>query len=174
MVANGAVLKLRTSEGDIFEVGKEAACMSTLIKNMVDDTGAIDDEIPLPNVNSAILSKVTEYCQYHKDEVTPKEIKKPLTSNNLLECGVSAWDVDYVDIDQEVLFALILAANYLDIKSLLDLTCAKVAAMIKGKTPEEVRTQFNIVNDFTPEEEASARHANPWIREANHPTQSSM
>ena len=39
----------------------------------------------------------------------------------------------------EVLFELILAANYLDIKSLLDLTCAKVASMIKGKNTEEIR-----------------------------------
>ena len=27
--------------------------------------------------------------------------------------------------------------------------------MIKGKSPEEIRKLFNIVNDFTPEEEAS-------------------
>ena len=49
------------------------------------------------------------------------------------------------------------AANYMDIKPLLDLTCAGVASMVKGKTPEEIRKVFNIVNDFTPEEEAQAR-----------------
>ena len=79
-----------------------------------------------------------------------------------MECGVSAWDCEYVDIEQELVFELILAANYLDIKSLLDLCCAKVAAMIKGKPVEEVRRQFNIVNDFTPEEEAHVREDNPW------------
>jgi len=47
-----------------------------------------------------------------------------------------------------------MAANYLDIKSLLDLGCAKIATLIKGKSPEEIRKTFNIINDFTPEEEA--------------------
>jgi hypothetical protein len=31
-----------------------------------------------------------------------------------------------------------------DVKALLDLTCATVASMIKGKTPEEIRRTFNI------------------------------
>ena len=60
-----------------------------------------------------------------------------------------------MDVDQEVLFELILAANYMDVKALLDLCCAKVASMMKGKTAEQIRKTFNIVNDFTPEEEAA-------------------
>jgi S-phase kinase-associated protein 1 len=54
----------------------------------------------------------------------------------------------------------------MDIKPLLDLTCAAVASMIKGKTPEEIRKTFNIVNDFTPEEEAQVREENKWCEEA--------
>merc|ERR1719210_695611 len=116
--------------------------MSTLIKNMVDDSGT-DDEIPLPNVKTAILSKVIDYCKYHKD-APPEEIQKPLKSTQLIECGVSEWDSEYVNIEQEILFELILAANYLDIKSLLDLTCAKVASMIKGRTPQETRARLSV------------------------------
>ncbi len=58
-----------------------------------------------------------------------------------------------------------MAANYLDIKSLLDLSCAKIATLIKGKTPEEIRKTFNIVNDFTPEEEAQIREENKWAED---------
>lgn len=43
--------------------------------------------------------------------------------------------------------------------------CASVAAMIKGKTPEEIRNTFNIKNDFTPEEEAKVREENRWCEE---------
>jgi S-phase kinase-associated protein 1 len=130
-------------------------------------TGSEEDneqEIPLPNVKSEVLGKVIEFCKHHVDAPMP-EIEKPLKSSKM-EDVVPDWDAKFVDIEQELLFELILAANYMDIKSLLDLTCAKVASMIKGKTPEEIRKTFNIVNDFTPEEEAKVREENKWCEEA--------
>merc|ERR1719174_3400528 len=78
---------------------------------------------------------------------------------------VKTWDTDFVKVDQGTLFELILAANYLNIKTLLDLTCLTVANMIKGKTPEEIRKTFNIKNDFTPEEEEEVRRENQWAFE---------
>ena len=78
---------------------------------------------------------------------------------------VGEWDAKYVEVEMEFLFELILAANYMDIKSLLVLTCAKVASMLKGKTPEEIRKTFNIRNDFTPEEEEEVRRENQWAFE---------
>lgn len=57
------------------------------------------------------------------------------------------------------------AANFLEIKDLLDLTCKTVANMIKGKSPEEIRVTFNIKNDFTPEEEEQVRKENEWCDE---------
>jgi S-phase kinase-associated protein 1 len=57
------------------------------------------------------------------------------------------------------------AANYLDIKGLLDLICKTVADMMKGKSVEEIRKMFNIKNDFTPEEEEEVRKENQWAFE---------
>ena len=90
---------------------------------------------------------------------------KPLKSANMSEV-VQEWYATFVSVDQEILFELILAANYMDIKPLLDLTCATIASMIKGKTPEEIRKTFNIINDFTPQEEAQVREENKWCEEA--------
>jgi S-phase kinase-associated protein 1 len=68
-------------------------------------------------------------------------------------------------VDQGTLFELILAANYLDIKGLLDVTCKTVANMIKGKSPEQIRQTFNIKNDFTQAEEEQVRKENEWCEE---------
>ena len=35
--------------------------------------------------------------------------------------NVGEWDANYIEVTQEMLFELLLAANYMDIKSLLDL-----------------------------------------------------
>ena len=100
------------------------------------DSGA-DEEIPLPNVKSAVLKKVIEYCK-HALESPPTEIEKPLKSANMQDVVADKWYAAYIEVEQDVLFELILAANYLDIKSLLELGCASVAAMMKG-----TRSSFN-------------------------------
>jgi S-phase kinase-associated protein 1 len=105
---------------------------------------------------------VVEYCKYHDEHPTPKtEEKKDEKKTD----DIIPWDKEFCSVDQATLFELILAANYLDIKPLLDLTCKTVANMIKGKTPEEIRKTFNIKNDFTPAEEEQVRKENEWCEE---------
>jgi len=157
------ILILVSQDAHRFDCPKKVALMSELVKTMSE--GDKDEkEIPLPNVKANVLEKVTTYMKYHVDNPA-KEIEKPLKSANMNEV-VASWDADFVDVDQELLFELILAANYMDIKSLLDLTCAKVASMIKGKTPEQIRKTFNIQNDFTPDEEEAVRAENKWAEES--------
>ena len=159
------IQKQVSKEGDSFTVPVEVAKMSELVKSMIDEEADEDvSEIPLPNVKATVLAKVIEFCKHHKGEPMT-EIEKPLKSQNMADV-VQKWYADYVDVEQVVLFELILAANYMDIKPLLDLTCATVASMIKGKTPEDIRTTFNITNDFSPEEETQVREENKWCEEA--------
>jgi hypothetical protein len=39
---------------------------------------------------------------------------------------MQVWDKDFIKVDDETIFNLILAANYLDIKALLDLTVIRI------------------------------------------------
>ena len=70
-----------------------------------------------------------------------------------------------LDSKRVLILKCLQAANYLDIKGLLDVTCKTVANMIKGKTPEEIRKTFNIKNDFTAGEEEQVRKENEWCEE---------
>ncbi|CAN0891936.1 SKP1-like protein 4 [Linum grandiflorum] len=116
-----------------------------------------DGDIPLDNVTSSVLSRVIKYCRMHTSAVAEAD-------------KVRKWDQEFVKVNLAMLFHLILvsplsylkAADYLNIKELLDLTCQKAADMLSGKTTEEMRKIFNIKNDFTPEEEANIRIENRW------------
>lgn len=60
---------------------------------------------------------------------------------------------NFTRVDQEMLFEVTLAVNYLDIKQLLGVGRKTVANAIKGKSPEEIRGTFNVRHDSIPEEE---------------------
>ncbi|CEG00859.1 E3 ubiquitin ligase, SCF complex, Skp subunit [Ostreococcus tauri] len=142
---------LRSSDDETFVVDDDVAFLSETIKSIIEDT---EDEsmVPLPNVSSKILAKVIEYAKFHVDAKKANEA----------EAKIKEFNTEFVKVDQATLFEIILAANYLNMKGLLDLTCMTVANMMKGKTPEEIRKTFNIKNDFTPEEEEEVRKENQW------------
>ncbi len=144
-------VKLLCQDGEEVQVDRDVVEKSVLIKGLIDDSG-IEEQIPLPNVKRPILEKVVEFCKHIKENAVP-EIEKPLRSTDMATV-VDAWYANYINCEQEMLFELIMASNYLDIKPLLELSCAKVASMIKNKSIPEIRKFFNIENDFTPEEEA--------------------
>ena len=75
-----------------------------------------------------------------------------MPTTNLSEL-VDEWDVNFINsIDLDNVFDMIKAANYLDITSLLDLSCAKLASLMKGKNAQDIRNMFNIECDLTDEE----------------------
>ncbi|XP_058729140.1 SKP1-like protein 1A [Vicia villosa] len=155
---SGKKVNLKSSDGEIFEVDEAVALESQTIKHMIEDDCADETGIPLPMVTSKILAKVIEYCKKHSEPAKTDEYDMPVDEDD-----IKKWDAEFVKIDdQDTLFDLILAANFLDIKSLLDLTCKAVAGMMDGKTPEEIRKTFNIKNDYTKEEEEEVRRENQW------------
>ncbi|KAF0909805.1 hypothetical protein E2562_000125 [Oryza meyeriana var. granulata] len=132
----------RTSSGDT-EPAKKTV-------DLVSNEG--ERKVPLPNINSAILTRVIDYCVRHA-----------AVAASMDDDGLERFDDDFLSgVDQDTPFDLLLAANYLQVNGLLDLTCMKVAGMMKGKTPEQIWETFHIVNDLTPEEENEIRREISW------------
>ena len=156
-------VKLQCNDGEVLEVDVPAAEKSVLIKGLIEESGT-EEEIPLPQINKKTLEKVIVFCT-HICTNEPPEIDKPLSHSDMAQV-VDQWHAEYIDIPQEELFELVMAANYLDIKPLLELSCAKVASQIKNKSVQEIRKYFNIENDFTPEEEAQIAEENRWAEES--------
>jgi len=154
---------LTSSDGVELQLERQVAERSILIKNMLEDLGDSGEAIPIPNVNESVLKKVIEWCEHHKGD--PPSTGDDDTDSRRKTTDIDEWDQKFMQVDQEMLFEIILAANYLDIKALLDVGCKTVANMIKGKSPEEIRKTFNIQNDFTPEEEDQIRRENEWAED---------
>ncbi|KAI8818259.1 putative negative regulator sulfur controller-3 [Fimicolochytrium jonesii] len=159
---------LEASDNQQFTIEKVVAERSVLLKNMLEDVGDASEPIPLPNVSSSILKRVIDYCTHHKDDpvAATEDDKDAFESSRKKPEDIDEWDANFIKGTNDELFDIILAANYLDIKSLLDLGCKTVANMLKGKTPEQIREMFNIENDFTPEEEDQIRRENEWAADA--------
>ncbi|KAJ2129927.1 hypothetical protein IW136_005704, partial [Coemansia sp. RSA 678] len=92
----------------------------------------------------------------------------PLVNDNEYEAQLQSsnnnlpWDEQFMKVDQEMLFKILLASNYMDIKPLLDLGCKTVANMISGKTAEEIRTMFDITDELTDKEKEQSLKENEW------------
>merc|ERR1712038_1227420 len=137
---------LQSREGESFEVPQKMGELSSLVKRAIEANEDDDEDemtIPLPNVQADVLRKVIDYCTHYINDEAMTEITTPLKSEKLDEL-VQQWYSDFCNVENAMLFALVTAANYMDIKPLLDLSCLAVSILIKGKSADEIRSIFNI------------------------------
>jgi hypothetical protein len=60
-----------------------------------------------------------EYCEHHRGEPLPTVHGANADENRRQTTDIGEWDQKFITVDQEMLFEIILAANYLGIKPLL-------------------------------------------------------
>ena len=155
---------LQTKDKKIFKVSKKAAVLSDLLKGMKDIPDTYD--IPLnDDINSQTIEKIINYL-VHFDGNPPKEISKPLYITDMKKI-TDEYSADFVDkLTIEELVDMISAAHYMKINSLLNLCCAKMVALCKGKNEEEIFKVFGVPKDhFKPEDNEKIQENNNWIDE---------
>ncbi|XP_015164119.1 SKP1-like protein 1A [Solanum tuberosum] len=74
---------------------------------------------PLPNVHSKTMTKAVEYWKKHSEEGVSKDM-------------LMDFDKAFVKVHHSILYDLILGANFLNDKEILDMICQEVAGRIKG------------------------------------------
>ncbi|KAF7801366.1 SKP1-like protein 14 [Senna tora] len=166
-------IPMKTSDGVSFHVDAEVVMeMETLRTFIEDDSSRELTMIPLPNVTGDVLTKVIDYIKTH---IEFKEKAKMYNNNNKrVDSGkygtfteeATSYDSNYLkNLDNYAILELLMAANYLNVKDLLDFLNQGIANRIKNKSVEYVRKFFGIENDFTPEEEQAIRLENSWVWE---------
>lgn len=145
-------VRIRTSDGKRFTLSKSEASCSNALRTMIEsyqNAPNATEYINLPVV-SQLLEKVIEWCQEHCND-------NPENSSDiyLLESeSRELWEKTFLNsMTEEFLFRLMHVANYLDIRSLYDACCTKMAKYWESKKVDELRKMYKIENDFSPEEE---------------------
>ncbi|KAJ0043930.1 hypothetical protein Pint_18110 [Pistacia integerrima] len=153
------IIFLKTADGQLFEVDEPVAMEFEIVKSFFDENedAADDTVVPLPNVSAEPLAGIIEFCKAHVEfrangAAGKDEVKK--------------FNAEYIkEKSNEQLKELILAANYLNIKEMLDFLTETIANRLKNKSVEYVRAFFGIENDFTPQEEEAVRKEYEWAFE---------
>ncbi|EDW56222.1 S-phase kinase-associated protein 1 [Drosophila sechellia] len=147
--SDASIIKLESSDGVIFPTQFRVAKVSETIKTMLAVSALENGEnpiVPLPNVDAFILNKILIWADHHKnDDAQATEGVEVIPGSPPV---ISPWDANFINVDLPILFEIIQAAKYLEIKDLVDLCCKTVANMIRGKTPEQISRIFNIQRDL--------------------------
>eukprot|EP01006_Ploeotia_vitrea_P024250 TRINITY_DN5701_c0_g1_i1.p1 TRINITY_DN5701_c0_g1~~TRINITY_DN5701_c0_g1_i1.p1 ORF type:complete len:179 (+),score=14.69 TRINITY_DN5701_c0_g1_i1:83-619(+) len=164
-VVDNRNVRLVSKDGESFELPVAIAKLSKMVATGIEGTDENETpEITLNLVRSAPLAKIVEFLNHHAEEPVP-ELPKPLKTNQMKD-AVSEWYVNFLTMEHEPLFELILAANFMDISPLLEMCCAAVACQIKDKrTPQAIAAHFGIKREYKEPDPKRIKETYPWSAE---------
>merc|ERR1712166_937185 len=144
------------------------------IRNMLDDLNITENyknisegNLPLTNeeITGPIFKKALIWMEKnrYKPDFQPDKSKKqePVNWDQLEQ-----WEKLYVadmmaDVDD--MLRLLIVANFLEIKGLVDLMTTAIALQIQGQTEEQIRETFKVPDPkYTKKELAELNEENPW------------
>jgi len=136
------------------KVGKklplEHVQMSGMIGNMVERNDEEDyDEVVLPSdkVPEDIFEAIVNFITHYKtvEPLNDFDFGPPTSGRGFDEVVSQEWYRNFINqFEGTSIIPVIKAADFLDIKPLVDLAMLKMCATIKGKTEKEIKLFFNI------------------------------
>ena len=134
-------IRLIAADGGSFTINKNYAMISKLIKTSL-ESDPTATEIPLQDkqVSTKVLKEIVDFMQEHKG-TEPPIVERPLRSKLMSEV-TSSWCASFIDRigeERQFLYDIVSVSNYMDIQSLLHLSCAKIASLIKGQPLDKIK-----------------------------------
>ena len=170
-------LNVTTPDGETFKLDWEVAKQSQTIRTMLDDLGIeedgdSEDTIPLPNeeVTGPVFQKALEWCKKNrgKPDYNPDDEEESKKKDYVSMDQLDDWEKEYIKMTVSEMFPLMITANFLEIKGLIQLMVKAVALQIQGKAVEEIRKAFNVEDPkWTEEELKKLNEENAWAYETN-------
>ncbi len=146
-------------EGQVFHLCRETAEQSFVIRTLLSDFAGTETDfnetvIPISvSVSDAALAKAFEWASHKSADNQPAAGPQQPTRTTI---QVTPWDEAFFGaVDAKMLYELLLATNYLEIKVLYDMCCLMVVRMIRGKNADEIREALGLNLELTPEQEAA-------------------
>jgi S-phase kinase-associated protein 1 len=145
------IILVSQSDGTKIETDTDSANNSGLLRSLIEEY--TDNLIEIPEIKGSTLQLIVEFLEHMKDNPC-SELPKPLPQYDLREL-ISEWENNFLakfDNDIYKLFEFINGVNYLDVRPLLELCCAKAATIVKDYEQQKFMEVFQIEADMTEED----------------------
>ena len=148
------VIIVIAQEGDTIYIPLSILHQSVTLHNAVNDVnGDLSIPLPLRNLKRHTILNVMTFCEKHVTE-GPWVIR---------EGDIIGWDkVFLTSLSRKAVLELMVAANFLHVEVLLDITCQYMAQELRGLTEDGIIHFFGVEGGFSPAEKAAALHDHPW------------
>ena len=159
-------IDIRSSDDVKMSVSKEVLDMWLTVSNMLksyiskddsEESGPCIEEIPISGVTGSVLRKIVNYCEDYLKDPNNETWREEFFRNTH-----GAESVENVKTYHRELVDIINAADYLEIKPLIEDIGKIMAATIRGKSPQSIREEWGFPDDLTKEEKERILDENRW------------
>ena len=131
-----SLYKLESSDGKIFTVDAATVKQMVTIQTMIDHENEDSEEvIPVSTVKAQVLQKIIQWTEYHK--IDHEKTEK------------TSWCIQYFNVELKQKLEIIIGADYLEVKNLLNESCRNVLINNKWEIIEDAASNFHDRNIVT-------------------------
>jgi hypothetical protein len=157
-----------SAQGDQFQIEIEKLKPSIVWENMTDVLKEDSTPVPCPSINTPTLAKIMEFLTLYSNEPMSELIGVNPLDRVQQEYKDFAKMASKGEEDNIVLiFDVLMAANTINIPSLINLMCAKIAAIfLDSPDIKSLATKFNCpsIHELNEAEKEQVYRANSWLK----------